>query len=1035
MFWDLNNTSDDEEDDAEYMDEEQPVPAALAVELAPLAEEVHEEAAAAAAEFMDEEQAVPAAALASALAEEAGEEAGEEEGAADADGVVGVEAEVESDSDEEVVEVEAELENDDVQVVASGYEHGWSEPGSLDHCAAAAAALQGDDPLPEIIDGHELHNMRGAGAPSDTSPTAAGSHSAQPDVADGLQLPTVREVDGLQLHMSNPKYKSSTGYYGVTHNGSGGALPFHAQVQRKDLNVYLGCFATAVEGAVAVAKCLRDGGLHPDAVWEVGDAVEARFGAMKNGTAWYRGRVRGVHELNNDAYDGPKHVYGPRRVYDIAYDDGDEELAVLSKHVRDVPDAVDAVPAVHEVDGVKLRLSDKSSSGYLHVIHNPTCVTKPYYAQVRRNGCQLLVCSFADVVEAATAVAEVLDHYERSDVDTAPAVREVDGVTLHLSEKSSTGYLGVNLCNPGGARPFQAQVQRKGLCAKLGTFATAVEGALAVAKHLHDAEAKSHQEPVTAAPASRQVDGVKLRLSDRSNTGYLNVCYSPNVNPVCPFHAVVQRDGDSLLRCFFATGVEAAKAVAMALDQYERRASTFRKVDGVKLRLSDRTATGYLNVCQNGPPGLPFSARVHRDGDALLERNFATDVEAAKAVAKVLEEYERSAGKRPAATSSGPSSASRAAPLQAPKRPHEDCESGLISNRPERERKKVDRLEVTHEPTFSRAANEGRGVAYEEVDGLRLRLSSSNVSGYVNVYQANSGMAGSRFFAQVSGPDKHTTYLGMHASAVEAAKVVARHEQKRGGDGGVKDEEHAKGDYGDEVDFEEVDGLRLRLSSRNKSGYMNVFSAAGSSTKYTANLGTFDTAVEAAKAVARHEQTQSTAPHTTGPQAPCTTASQATQQEVVHLRAQLAATMAKLATSTEALAAATSRAVDAEMQLKVAPVAASSAAPGSADPSAEVSAEVSAEASAEASGQRHAELIAALPPRAEAKAEGAEVRLMLTAFRLGQYAEVLVDIGYDDLRFLCDSADIEEVGRDVGMKKGHTSKLATMLASLAVSWK
>jgi hypothetical protein len=62
----------------------------------------------------------------------------------------------------------------------------------------------------------------------------------------------------------------------------------------------------------------------------VGDAVEARFGAMRGGTAWYRGRVRGARDLDDDEPNGPG------RVYDIEYDDGDEELAVLSKHVRGV---------------------------------------------------------------------------------------------------------------------------------------------------------------------------------------------------------------------------------------------------------------------------------------------------------------------------------------------------------------------------------------------------------------------------------------------------------------------------------------------------------------------------------------------------------------------------------------------------------------------------------------------------------------------------------------------------------------------------
>ena len=63
-------------------------------------------------------------------------------------------------------------------------------------------------------------------------------------------------------------------------------------------------------------------------LWEVGDAVEARFGAQKGGAAWYRGRVWRVHDLGDEETDGP------RRQYDIKYDDGDEEMAVLPRYVR-----------------------------------------------------------------------------------------------------------------------------------------------------------------------------------------------------------------------------------------------------------------------------------------------------------------------------------------------------------------------------------------------------------------------------------------------------------------------------------------------------------------------------------------------------------------------------------------------------------------------------------------------------------------------------------------------------------------------------
>ena len=65
--------------------------------------------------------------------------------------------------------------------------------------------------------------------------------------------------------------------------------------------------------------------------WSVGDAVEARFCAKKGGTGWFRGRISRVHNLDDDEPNGPGCAY------DIEYDDGDVEHAVLARHVRGAP--------------------------------------------------------------------------------------------------------------------------------------------------------------------------------------------------------------------------------------------------------------------------------------------------------------------------------------------------------------------------------------------------------------------------------------------------------------------------------------------------------------------------------------------------------------------------------------------------------------------------------------------------------------------------------------------------------------------------
>lgn len=63
--------------------------------------------------------------------------------------------------------------------------------------------------------------------------------------------------------------------------------------------------------------------------WEVGDAIEARWGSRKGGTKWYRGRVVRVHTMGTPAADLME-----LRSYDVHFDDGDTEDGVMAKHVR-----------------------------------------------------------------------------------------------------------------------------------------------------------------------------------------------------------------------------------------------------------------------------------------------------------------------------------------------------------------------------------------------------------------------------------------------------------------------------------------------------------------------------------------------------------------------------------------------------------------------------------------------------------------------------------------------------------------------------
>ena len=56
-----------------------------------------------------------------------------------------------------------------------------------------------------------------------------------------------------------------------------------------------------------------------------------------------------------------------------------------------------------------------------------------------------------------------------------------EGLTL-LQADNKTGYLGVTINKPGKPKPYQAQVRRGGTMVSLGSFATAEEAALCVAR-------------------------------------------------------------------------------------------------------------------------------------------------------------------------------------------------------------------------------------------------------------------------------------------------------------------------------------------------------------------------------------------------------------------------------------------------------------------------------------------------------------------------------------------------------------------------
>ena len=131
-----------------------------------------------------------------------------------------------------------------------------------------------------------------------------------------------------------------------------------------------------------------------------------------------------------------------------------------------------------------------NKTGYFGVAHQPGR-PKPYQARVWRDGTNVHLGTFATAEEAALCVAR------SPEGQTAPAARaaaaapltseearqqaQVEGLTLHPAE-NKVGYFGVSLSKPGRPKPYTARIKCGGKLVHLGSFATAEEAALCVAR-------------------------------------------------------------------------------------------------------------------------------------------------------------------------------------------------------------------------------------------------------------------------------------------------------------------------------------------------------------------------------------------------------------------------------------------------------------------------------------------------------------------------------------------------------------------------
>jgi len=225
---------------------------------------------------------------------------------------------------------------------------------------------------------------------------------------------------------------------------------------------------------------------------------------------------------------------------------------------------------------------------------------------------------------------------------------QAEGLTL-LVGKNKAGYFGVRLDNPGQpSKPYRAKVWRGGKEVALGSFASAEEAALCVARSPEGrAVAAERAAVLTSEEARQQAQAEKLTLlvAETSRSGYFGVVHRPS-QPSKPYQAKVHRCGNSVTLGSFATAEEAALCiarspegqaaavrVALAVPLTSEQARQQARAEGLTLVVAENT-TGYFGVYHRPSLPKPYQAKVHRDGKTVHLGTFATAEEAALCIAR-----------------------------------------------------------------------------------------------------------------------------------------------------------------------------------------------------------------------------------------------------------------------------------------------------------------------------------------------------------------------------------------------------------------
>eukprot|EP00964_Phaeocystis_antarctica_P038395 scaffold21966_cov61-Phaeocystis_antarctica.AAC.3 len=274
-----------------------------------------------------------------------------------------------------------------------------------------------------------------------------------------------------------------------------------------------------------------------------------------------------------------------------------------------------------EAEALTLLVAN-TKAGYYGVYHKPS-QPKPYEAKVWRGGNRKNLGSFDTAEEAALCIAQSPEGQAAAKRAAAPLTSEearqqaqAEGLTLCEGD-NSIGYFGVSLDNPRSPKPYKARVWRGGKGVTLGSFATAEEAALCIARSPEGKAAAAERAaavvPLTSDEARQQAraEGLTLRVAG-NNSGYLCVTLT-FLGKAKPYKAQVWRGGKKLNLGHFATAEEAALCIARSP---EGRAAADRaaapppltseevkqqaQAEGLTLRVTDTKAGYYgVSICHN----------------------------------------------------------------------------------------------------------------------------------------------------------------------------------------------------------------------------------------------------------------------------------------------------------------------------------------------------------------------------------------------------------------------------------------------------